>query len=246
MSVPKDGILVCNGDNAGARRMAVEYPAETTLLYGLDPSLGALDCIAENIRTTKEGMEFDIKWNGLTYAARCPLVGKAAVSNVLGSFLMAATLGADPQTLIAGISQLEPIENRLERKHFNGSTHLRDGYNSNPQGFLAALEQLRDEPGDRRILITPGMIELGDEQKIENTRVAKEAAAVVDLAFIVGSTNRSALVEGLREGGKVGEAVLLFDTRDQAFAKLSEIQKPGDIVLIENDLPDLFEAEVRF
>jgi UDP-N-acetylmuramoyl-tripeptide--D-alanyl-D-alanine ligase len=94
--------------------------------------------------------------------------------------------------------------------------------------------------------MTPGMIELGDQQFDQNKRVAAVAAGVIDLAIIVGTVNKEALLAGLAEGGFAEEKIIAVDTRDEAFRILADNQAGGDLVLIENDLGDIHEGAVRF
>jgi UDP-N-acetylmuramoyl-tripeptide--D-alanyl-D-alanine ligase len=245
-AVPPDGILVLNGDNPGARRMATDYPKATTILYGLDPSLGHLDCHASDIVFDGNGTRFMLHWKGKAYPARTPLLGGPALSNALGAFSMACALGSDPAYAAACLANLEPVDNRLVLDRRGSVAFLRDAYNSNPTGFAAALEVLKALEAKRRILMTPGMVELGDLQFEENRIVAKHAATVADLTIIVGKENREAFLTGLREVNYPAEKTIIVDTRDEGFKRLSEIQTAGDIILLENDLGDLLEGRVRF
>jgi UDP-N-acetylmuramoyl-tripeptide--D-alanyl-D-alanine ligase len=245
-SVPSAGILVCNGDNPGARRMAKEFDKETTLLYGMDSSSGHLDCLATDISFDDQGTTFIIHWKGKQYPGRTPLLGRPALSNALGAFTMACALGAEPAYATACMANLQPVDNRLVLDRKGSVGFLRDAYNSNPTGFQAALEVLGTLPATRRILMTPGMIELGDQQFDQNKRVAAVAAGVIDLAIIVGTVNKEALLAGLAEGGFAEEKIIAVDTRDEAFRILADNQAGGDLVLIENDLGDIHEGAVRF
>ena len=111
-----------------------------------------------------------------------------------------------------------------------------DTFNSNPAGATRALDLL-DRSGDgRKVVVTPGMVELGSMQRQANTDFAKQAAAIASDVAIVGRTNRSALAEGAKESG--GASVHFFDTRDDAVAWVRDQLGPGDAVLYENDLPD--------
>jgi UDP-N-acetylmuramoyl-tripeptide--D-alanyl-D-alanine ligase len=127
-----------------------------------------------------------------------------------------------------------------------GVSFLRDAYNSNPTGFASALEVLDAVKATRRILMTPGMIELGEKQYEENRRVAALAAAVCDVVIVVGKANRDALLAGLQDADYNRDNIRVVSTRDEAFQVLSEMQARGDLVLLENDLPDLHENKVRF
>ncbi len=245
-AIPAEGILVCNGDNPGARRMALEFRKRTTLLYGFDNQYKDLDCWVSSWITTTEGTTFTLHWKGKTYEGKTPLFGKAALSNAIGAFALSCTLGSNPEYAMAVIRNLEPVDNRLQVMKDRDVTYLRDAYNSNPVGFATALEVMKDLPGKRRIVMTPGFIELGPQQGNENERIGRMAAGICDVAIVVGKTNRLSLKKGLIEGGLSNERLHLCDTRDSAFAQLATLRKEGDIILIENDLPDLYESSTRF
>ncbi|OGD24995.1 hypothetical protein A2819_01675 [Candidatus Azambacteria bacterium RIFCSPHIGHO2_01_FULL_40_24] len=135
-----------------------------------------------------------------------------------------------------------------------GITIIDDTYNSNPAGFLSALEMLKNTPAQRKILVTPGMIELGNRQFELNKEAARSAAQIADYVIIVGETNKKALKEGLREelnfssrtsGLEDNYADKEYNKRifevidlEAAKSKLSELAIPNSTVLLENDLPD--------
>lgn len=247
-AIPDDGILVCNGDNEGARRIAAENPKKVTLLYGLEPEKGLLDCWMSDIQPSAEGTAFTMNWQGQQYKGFTRLLGKPMLSNIVASFTMACALGFDPEYVLAAIYNLEPEKHRLNLVRNGDGLILDDSYNSNPIGFKSALEVLNAIPGDRKILVTPGMVELGEIQETENRKAAMEAASLCDLVAVVGNTNKEALVEGLRQGGIKDEQLLQFENRDSALSFLmnQENRREGDVILIENDLPDLYEAVARF
>jgi UDP-N-acetylmuramoyl-tripeptide--D-alanyl-D-alanine ligase len=245
-AVPADGILVCNGDDEGARRMAAENPKAKTLLYGFNPAAGKLDSWISDIEVSVSGTSFRLHWGEASHAAFVPLHGKPALSNLLGAFTMACALGADPQYLVGAMHNIEPVSNRLEVRKYGGFVQINDAYNSNPVGFAAALELLQALPGERKILVTPGMIELGEEQARENEKAAELAARICNLVFVVGSINREPLCRGLERGGLGQEQIRCYPHRDQALSILHSERKPGDVILLENDLPDLYEMDLRF
>jgi UDP-N-acetylmuramoyl-tripeptide--D-alanyl-D-alanine ligase len=119
-------------------------------------------------------------------------------------------------------------------------TIIDDTYNSNPAGFASALELLKNTPARRRILVTPGMIELGHKQFERNKEMAIVAAKIVDYIIIVGETNKYALEEGLKEelGPNFDKKVFWARDLDSAKSKLSELVISNSAVLLENDLPD--------
>ena len=115
-----------------------------------------------------------------------------------------------------------------------------DTYNSNPAGFISALEMLKNTPAERRILVTPGMIELGNKQFELNKNAARSAAQIADYVIIVGETNKKSLEEGLKEiyGNDYVPKVHEVSDLDTAKLKLSELAIPNSAILLENDLPD--------
>jgi UDP-N-acetylmuramoyl-tripeptide--D-alanyl-D-alanine ligase len=226
--------------------MAQEHKRATTLLYGFDLSAGPLDAVATDITFDDKGTTFTIHWKGEKYPGRTPLLGRPALLNALGAFTMACALGAKPEFAVACMANLQPVDNRLVLDKTSTVSFLRDAYNSNPTGFEAALEVLRALPAERRIVITPGMIELGDQQFEQNKNLARMAASSCDLFFLVGHINREAILAGLKEAAFPQTKIIMADTRDEAFRLLGEHQKKGDLILIENDLGDLHEGKVRF
>lgn len=245
-AIPADGILVANGDDEGARRMAEENPKKQVLVYGLNADQRPLDCWMTEIAWSPEGTHFTVHWQGREYPGFTRVLGRPMLSNILAAFTMACTLGADPEVLMAIIRNLEPVDNRLQAVYQGGTLYLKDAYSSNPVGFAAALEVLESMPAERRILMTPGMVELGPRQEQENRHAAQQSARICDRVLVVGSINRQALVEGLRGGGMTDEQISCFDDRDGAMKHLEQIQRPDDAVLIENDLPDLLEIFPSF
>ncbi len=141
---------------------------------------------------------------------------------------------ADWQKPICDYFKVAPVKNfpttphRLQVLENNGVTIIDDSYNSNPVGFRMALAKMMGKP---KILVTPGMIEMGQMQFGENEKIAKEAAIVCDLVIFVGQTNRQAWKKGCPK------AIFVSDI-EEAKKELSILAKPGAVILFENDLPD--------
>jgi UDP-N-acetylmuramoyl-tripeptide--D-alanyl-D-alanine ligase len=261
-AIPQDGILVCNGDNELTRKVAQDNPKRITLLYGMEPEKGPLDCVMYDIRSEELGSHFKIKWKGQEYEGYTGVLGRPMLSNILGVFTLVCALDIPPSVVLAALRNAKTENNRLEpvrasiasfASHVNGTPlkqgqvlRLNDAYNSNPIGFGAALDVLGSMPKGRKVLVTPGMIELGEKQVEENKMAAKKAAGICDLAVIVGNTNKDALTSGLTEGGMPQEKVKEFLTMQLALDFLSQYCEDGDVVLIENDLGDVYETVAKF
>ena len=165
----------------------------------------------------------------------------AQPTNVACAVAVARHLGVSDEIIAARVPTLPTPPNRLTiSTGSSGCTIVDDTYNSNPAGVRAALAALArvGTPDGRRVVVTPGMVELGPRQAEENARFAEAVAAGggTDLV-VVGHTNRRALTEG---AGRGRVRVVLVDTREQAVAWVQGHCGPPDAVLYENDLPDHF------
>ncbi|HTD57252.1 MAG TPA: cyanophycin synthetase, partial [Solirubrobacteraceae bacterium] len=131
--------------------------------------------------------------------------------------------------------RLQPIHNAR-----SGVVVIDDAYNSNPQGAGSALEVLREHPATRRLLVTPGMVELGELEADLNRRFGEHAAQVCDLVILVGSARTIPIADGLASAGMSSECVHVVRDIGQATSLLARITRPGDVILFENDLPDTY------
>jgi UDP-N-acetylmuramoyl-tripeptide--D-alanyl-D-alanine ligase len=164
-----------------------------------------------------------------------------AATNVACAVAAARALGVTATDIVARLESAPVASHRLESATApSGAVVLDDTFNSNPAGARRALALLAASgaPGGRKVLITPGMIELGHRQFEENAKLAADAAKVATIVGVVGHTNRKALLKGL--DGTTAE-VKKFRTRDKAVAWVRANLTAGDAVLYENDLPDIYQ-----
>lgn len=243
-ALPDGGLLVVNADSPNALRMARTVPNRRVLLYG-EASTEDLDTRLEQVRFTKEGTSFVLRTRTAEYACVTPLHGRPIVHNLAGAFTLAVSLGVDPAVAVAAFRTIRPVSNRLEVVEDRGITWIRDAYNSNQHGFRAALEVAAQLPASKRVLVTPGVIELGAAQAEVNAALSRAAAAVCDHTLVVADTNRAAFVEGHKAAGRPDRLVAVT-SRTEAFRWIADHVKPGDLVVLENDLPDLYERTEGF
>jgi UDP-N-acetylmuramoyl-tripeptide--D-alanyl-D-alanine ligase len=158
--------------------------------------------------------------------------------NVACAVAVALSLGVPPATVAARLSSLpQAPHRRTVQLAANGAQVVDDTYNSNPAGARAALALLSTlgEQGGKKVVVTPGMVELGPTQARENAAFAASAAEVATELAVVGRTNARALLAGARAGGLEARC---FRDRAAAVSWASANLGPGDAVLYENDLPD--------
>jgi UDP-N-acetylmuramoyl-tripeptide--D-alanyl-D-alanine ligase len=238
-ALPPGSLLAVNADSPGALRIARASTACRVLLYG-ESSAEELSTRLEQVRFAKDGTRFVLRMNGRAYDCFTPLLGRPIILNLAGAVTLAVALGVDPDVAVAALRTLRPVPNRLEVVEERGITWIRDAYNSNQFGFRAALEVAAALPASHRYLATPGVIELGAEQHTVNRALSREAAAVCDATIVVSDTNRDAFAAGHRDAGRADRLVPV-ETRAEAFDWLKRTVKDGDAVILENDLPDLYE-----
>ncbi|HEX9530143.1 MAG TPA: UDP-N-acetylmuramoyl-tripeptide--D-alanyl-D-alanine ligase [Acidimicrobiales bacterium] len=199
-------------------------------------------CSAENVAAdvlvSPQGPLTLVVANG-EEVARLPRLD-APPTNVAIAVAVAFLIGVPADEIATRLADLPVVDNRLSVGNTSsGATVIDDTFNSNPAGAAAALEKLRGlaAPEGQRVVITPGMVELGPRQAPENEVLARAASSVATTLIVVGRTNRPALVAGGRDGPA---AVLCVETRDEAVAWARDHLGAGDVVLYENDLPDIY------
>ncbi|MGI6265183.1 MAG: UDP-N-acetylmuramoyl-tripeptide--D-alanyl-D-alanine ligase [Acutalibacteraceae bacterium] len=231
-SLPADGVAFLNADNDLIRSRPVSGKAVT---YGVQP--GA-DYVATDIAVDGQGSRFTVTApNGEQAAFVTRLLGAHNIQNLVGCVAVAHTLGIPLKELVYPVRLLKPVEHRLQLLP-NG--YIDDAYNSNPAGFRSALDVLGAFDA-QRVLVTPGMVELGERQEALNRELGQYAAAKCDWAILVGEKQAPPLRQGLLDGGFSPQRIHVAPTLQEGLAFLATL--PSDkkrIVLLENDLPDNF------
>ena len=194
---------------------------------------------AYDIAVSPDGSAFRMKdEHGEEFAFHTRLVGNHNVQNIAGAIAVAHTLGIPMEKLRYPVKQLESVPHRLQLMKQGGRIVLDDSYNSNKNGFKAALDTLAMFQ-ELRILMTPGMVELGEKQYDENKEVGVYAADKCDYAVLVGKEQTKPIQDGLLEAGFSKSKMIVVDTLQEAFQMVNAIpDERQKVVLIENDLPD--------
>ncbi len=202
---------------------------------GLDSSN---EIYATDIKMNKNGTEFNLVINGESTMVKTKILGYHNVENILLAVALANKLGLTNEQIKLGISKIEPVEHRLSIvKGANNVTILDDGYNSNIMGCKRALEVLNMFDG-RKVVLTPGLVELGKKQYDTNFQFGKMISEIADIAIIVNLSNQKALCDGLKTGKISEKNIFCVNSLKEAKEIMSLHLKEGDNLLIENDLPD--------
>ena len=239
-ALPADGFAVVNDDFPFVANRPVENVE--TLRYAVE-NTGNASFKAVDIEYSAYGTRFAVEGEGKRIALETKLVGECNISNLMAAVVVAMKLGMEEDKIRFAVSKIEQVEHRLNMKRTAaGVTIIDDAFNSNPDGSRMALDVLARMTQGKRIVVTPGMIELGEKQEFFNSRFGEHIARTCDIAIVVGQYNRDAIVGGIRKSGEFNEAnILTADSFAEAQRLLSGLLAQGDTVLYENDLPDTFK-----
>lgn len=231
-ALPKDGMLFLNGDN----EYIAERAPDGAITYGLNSDSKYK---AKLISVGDKGTTFEVTTpDGEKEEFTTKLIGTHNCLNILGAIAVSHELGISLAELRPQVRRLESVPHRLELSKRVGMTLIDDSYNSNPSGTKAALETLSFFEGEK-ILVTPGMVELGDKQEEYNCEFGRNAATVCDYVALVGERQTKSIYKGLVEAGFDESHIFVSPALGDALAKVGAIRTDKKkIVLLENDLPD--------
>lgn len=230
------GCVVLNYDNQITKDFYGKAKIENKFLISLNNSNQNDDSIslwAKNVdcKFNKTNFVLCDKKNEIECSTN--LLGKHNITNILLACKMALILGVNFDEIKNVIKHLSPTPHRLNLTQNCGKYILDDSFNANPEGVKYAVDVLKTFEG-KKIVITPGLIELGDKQFEENVKLGF-LLEDIDYVFIINQINKRAILKGL-ENSK--NKVFCFDDLSTATQKLNEVFFEGDCVLFLNDLPD--------
>lgn len=237
-SLPENGVAFLNIDD----ELQVNYHLKNkvkVVWYGLNSNA---DVYASDIKYSSNGMNFKVHFKNdkETYDFKTKLLGEANVYNILAGIAVGKELGLSIIELQRGVLQIKPIEHRLQIKKYGRITYIDDAYNSNPVGSKMALDVLKLMPG-KKIIITPGMIEMGDKQYEVNYNFGQFIASSVDLAILVGIEQTKPIQKGLLEANfNKDNLIVLNDVKEAISIAQNYFLNDETYILLENDLPDIF------
>ena len=237
-----DGPTVLNMDDERVDAMADR--AEGTVWRISADGHPDADVSAHNIRYDTSGTSFLVRDDTdaeATFQTR--LLGVHNVTNVLLAVAVGRSMDLRLRQMAHAAERIDPIEHRLQLRSRGEITVIDDAFNSNPVGARNAVEILGEMNGGRRVIVTPGMVELGDRQWDENKTLGTHIARHdLDLAVLIGEEQTAPIREGLAETDFPDERVKVFASLFDAQNYLDRHLEAGDVVLYENDLPDQYDV----
>lgn len=195
------------------------------------------DCVSD-IKADCTGTEFTLNLGGESARVKCKLLGEHNAYNIALCAQAAHAMGVELNAICEAVTALDFTEHRLQLIESNGVNILDDGYNSNVLGARAALSVLRSFAG-KKIVVTPGLVELGILEESENSALGKELIGL-DYVILVGETLVTAIKSGYVQGGGDLEKITVVPTLAAAQDVIKDVISKGDTVLFLNDLPEIY------
>ncbi|NWG18197.1 MAG: UDP-N-acetylmuramoyl-tripeptide--D-alanyl-D-alanine ligase [Chloroflexi bacterium] len=249
-ALPPDGVGVFNWDNPYVREMYERgYPgtrlAISKTVNPADVPPGGPRFVASDIDETLDGLRFTVTdvQTGEREPFVTPLLGEHNVTNLLLATAVAVHEGMPLRDVARRARSLQPAESRLVRQTTPGGiTIINDAYSANPVGAAYALRVLSLHQAGRRLLITPGMVELGPLMDSENRKLGEIAAAHATDVILVGAGQVEPIKAGLLAADFPPERLQVVETLAEAVNWYQNTLKAGDTVLFLNDLPDTYSS----
>ena len=233
-AIPEDGKIFLNYGNEYIKNKKCN---KNVISYGVD--INGVNYVAKDISVNAKGSSFTvINSKGEKQEFKTKLIGSHNVENITGAIAVAVELGIPMEELVYAVKTLEAVPHRLELIKGKNATIIDDAYNSNPVGAKMALDTLNCFDGCK-IIITPGMVELGDKEDECNKEFGRQMAKVCDYIVLVGKEQTKAIYEGVIHGNFNKENIFIASSFDEGMAWIRDLTTAKEkIVLMENDLPD--------
>lgn len=242
-ALPDDGTAIFNYDNDYVKKLA-DKTFKEKILYGID-NIEQTDVFATNIKVSDKGSVFTLCLGKLgVIECTTKLLGKHNILNILAGASAAMVLGLSLEQIAEGISKIEAVEHRLQLiDPGTGVLVIDDAFNSNPDGARAALEVLDSFKDKRKIIVTPGMVELGEIEEEENRKFGEHIAKICDIAILVGKNRTLPIYKGIVDANFNVNNLYVVSSLEEATKTLGNITRVNDVVLFENDLPDTYNEK---
>ena len=236
LGLNKGGKVFVNLDNKYCKQL---FDNAQIQKFGCSVEDETQDVFAKNIKVTKSGSTFELCFkDGKSIYCETNLLGEHNISNIILCAGVAKELGLTLEQIKNAISKIMPTPHRLALvPSTNSLVVIDDAYNGSVEGAKAAMKVLSLFDG-KKVVITPGLVELGSESFNSNFQLGIDMAGVCDYVVINGLMNFEAIYNGLVFAGFKEENIYRSVSLKQAVEFLPKITNPGDVVLFENDLPD--------
>ncbi|MFQ6342030.1 Mur ligase family protein [Campylobacter sp. VTCC 70190] len=179
------------------------------------------------IHSSLEGLEFKMQIDGQIYGFKSQILGEFNAQNLCVCILCAAFLGVKIEKIQKQVSQITSVEHRLQVLSKEPKFIIDDGFNGNFKGMSASYRLCKNYKG-RKVLVSPGIIEVSKE---ENIKLAKIINECFDFAIISAGVNAEIFKRELKI------PTIILKEKSELIQTLAKETKNGDLILFSNDAP---------
>lgn len=195
------------------------------------------DFYINRIKMNGRKTSFSVKYKGKKYKFRSRLFGSSNIENLVAAIGMSMMFGIKVSQIKKSVAEIKPAKNRLEIKKMGRAWVIDNTYSSNEEGFEKLTEDMRKMRG-KKVLVTPGIVELGKETKSVHQILGKMAGEVFDEVVLVGESDRTrSLQVGIGRSKKKTKMWFLENFADY-WSTVEKLSRKYKWIVLENDLPE--------
>jgi UDP-N-acetylmuramoyl-tripeptide--D-alanyl-D-alanine ligase len=226
----KDKIFV-NAESLAAK----DFIKSDYLTYSRD---GALGWKVTELKSDINGLTFILFKGSKHLKIHSSLLGKHNIGPLVIAASLALSLGLTDKQVVEGIAKAKAFEHRMQPYQLNGAWIIDDTYNGNIEGIRAGTELLKDLSAKRKIYVSPGLVDQGNEKQAVHKLMGQLIAdANPDKVVLMQNSVTKYIEAGLSEKNYGGE--LIIEPEPLTFySNLAEFVADGDLVLMQNDWTD--------
>ena len=201
---------------------------------------GVNNWTVNDINVSIDGIDFVVDNGHKKISMHTDLLGEHNIGIIMAAIDIASSLGLSLDQIKIGVEKTKPFEHRMQPRNLHGAWIIDDTYNGNSEGVQVGLELLKSLDANRRIYVTPGLVEQGDKTKEIHEKIGEQIADVVDVAVLMNNSVTEYIKYGLKRAGFSGKLIVIDDPL-KFYSNLDQYVAKGDIMLMQNDWPDNYK-----
>lgn len=193
----------------------------------------------KDVHVSLEGMKFTAKFdNGESIILETALTGRHLLGPLAVCILLSKKAGLSLEQIKTAISKTKPYEHRLKPRKMSGAWILDDTYNGSLEGFRAGLRLLKDVKAKRKIYVTPGLVDQGQETVKVHQEIGKLIAECNPDKVVLMKNSVTEIIKGSLIKNKYSGEVEVRDDPLEFYTNLEHAIAAGDVILLQNDWTD--------
>ncbi len=245
-SIPSTGYVITNADNPYCLSLLSTLNCKKIETFGTDPDRKP-DYLIKDIKGSPEHIDCEVIYAGLPLRLSAPVRGSHQALNIAPAVMVAGHMGiSDEEIRKALLSLPRDLKTSISIYPYGAAIIIDDSYNANPDGFRAALDILSMYPSTRkRIVITRGMMELGERSGEIHERIGEEITFCADELVVITSDFFEPLkrgVDSIKHKYNL-ELKSIYDPKE-LLSYLQSFKQSSSVILLENRMPQAIYNEL--